>query len=92
MESLSLEEENIIKGIRNFFRLKKEQNYTSIKGIRNLFIQEKESEKIKDRILRNIKDLFEHEKCGGSYIDSPDWIKNKKATVNPINKKDNKRF
>ena len=27
---------------------------------------------------------------GGSYIDSPDWIKNKKATINPINKKDNK--
>ena len=26
---------------------------------------------------------------GGSYIDSPDWIKNKKVTVNPINKKDN---
>ena len=24
----------------------------------------------------------------GSYIDSPDWIKNKKATTNPINKKD----
>ena len=29
---------------------------------------------------------------GGSYIDSPDWIKNKKATVNPINKKDDKCF
>ena len=28
--------------------------------------------------------------CGGSYIDSPDWIKIKKATVNAINKKDNK--
>ena len=28
----------------------------------------------------------------GSYIDSPDWIKNKKATINPINKKDNKCF
>ena len=27
---------------------------------------------------------------GGSYIDSPDWIKNKKATINAINKKDNK--
>ena len=26
----------------------------------------------------------------GSYIDSPDWIKNKKATTNPNNKKDNK--
>ena len=29
---------------------------------------------------------------GRSYIDSPDWIKNKKATVNPTNKKDNKWF
>ena len=28
----------------------------------------------------------------GSYIDSPDWIKSKKATINPINKKDNKCF
>ena len=25
---------------------------------------------------------------GGSYIDSPDWIKNKKAMINPFNKKD----
>ena len=29
---------------------------------------------------------------GGSYIDSPDWIKSKKLTINPINKKDNKCF
>ena len=29
---------------------------------------------------------------GGSYINSPDWIKNKKTTINPINKKDNKCF
>ena len=29
---------------------------------------------------------------GESYIDSPDCIKNKKATLNPINKKDNKCF
>ena len=29
---------------------------------------------------------------GGSYIDSPDWIKNKKATINPVNKKDHKCF
>ena len=28
----------------------------------------------------------------GSYIDSPKWIKNKNATINPINKKDNKCF
>ena len=40
MESLSLEEENIIKDIINLFRLKKEKNRTAIKDIRNLFRQE----------------------------------------------------
>ena len=37
---------------------------------------------------------FLHYKCHkinfkrtGSYIDSPDWIKSKKATINPINRK-----
>ena len=30
--------------------------------------------------------------CGRSYIDSPKSIKNKNATINPINKKDNKCF
>ena len=29
---------------------------------------------------------------GGSYIDSLDWIKHKKAAINPINRKDNKCF
>ena len=29
---------------------------------------------------------------GGSYIKSPDWIKNKKTTINSVNKKDNKCF
>ena len=61
MESLSLEEENIIKNIRNLFRLKKELNYTPIKDIRNLFKLEKETKAIRDTILRNIKNLFEHE-------------------------------
>ena len=31
MESLSLEDENIIKDIKNLFRLKNELNYTAIK-------------------------------------------------------------
>ena len=31
-------------------------------------------------------------KQGGSYIVSPDWILNKKSTINPISKKDNKYF
>ena len=61
MESLSLAKENIIKDIRNLFRLKKELNYTAIKDIRNLFRPGKETKEIKDRILRDIKNLFEHE-------------------------------
>ena len=40
MESLSLEDENTIRNIRNLFRIKKEQNYTTIKDIRNLFRKE----------------------------------------------------
>ena len=40
MESLRLKEENIIKDIRNLFRLKKKEiDYTAIKDIRNLFTQ-----------------------------------------------------
>ena len=30
--------------------------------------------------------------CGGSYIDSPDWRKTKKAKINPLNKNDNECF
>ena len=37
MKSLILEDENIIRDIRNLFRLKNEINYTAIKDIRNLF-------------------------------------------------------
>ena len=51
---------NIIKDVRNLFRLKKELNYTVIKDIRNIFKLEKETKAIKDRILRDINILFEH--------------------------------
>ena len=43
MENLSLEQEDMIKDIRN------------------LFSEEKETKVIKDRILRNIKNLFDLE-------------------------------
>ena len=61
MENQRPEEENIIKDIRDLFRLKK-INFTVIKGIRNLFRLEKETKAIKDRILRDIKNLFELDK------------------------------
>ena len=39
---------------------KKELNYTAIKDIRNLSRLEKETKAIKDSILRDNKNLFEH--------------------------------
>ena len=61
-------EDNIIKDIRNLFRLKRENEkkkkeivYTAIKDIRNLFRLEKGNEAIEDRVIRDIKNLFEDE-------------------------------
>ena len=44
---LSLEEQKIIKHIRNLFRLKKEPNCTEIKYIRNLFRLKKKLKQLK---------------------------------------------
>ena len=55
MESLSLEEKNIINHTRNLFRLKKELNYTPIKDIRNLFGLEKETKAIKIEYLEILR-------------------------------------
>ena len=52
---------------KHFFRLKKELNYTWIKNIRNLLRLEKETKIIKNRILKNIKNLFEHEEEENCY-------------------------
>ena len=47
IENPRLEEEQIIKGIKNIFRLKKEQNDTEIKDIRNLFRIKKKLNELK---------------------------------------------
>ena len=67
MESQSLEEENIIKDVTNLFRLNKKLKYTGIKDIRNLFRLEKKIKTIKDRILTEIKNLFEYEEKENYY-------------------------
>ena len=67
MESLSPEEENIINDIRNYFRLKKEQNYSAVKDIRNLFRLKKEIKGTKDKVLRNIQNIFEYGKEEENY-------------------------
>ena len=63
MEIRSLEEENLIKDVRNLFRL--EQLIPTdaiIKAMRNLFRQEKENKEIKDRMLRDIRNIFKLKK------------------------------
>ena len=52
MKNRRPEEENIIKDIRNLFKLKKELNYTSLKDICTLFRLEKETKGNEDRILK----------------------------------------
>ena len=52
---------NIIKDVRNLFRLKKEIDVTAIKDIRNIFRLKKETEAIEDRIIRDNGNLFKHE-------------------------------
>ena len=49
--------DTIIKDIKNIFRLRKEIDNSAIKGI----TKKKENETIKDRIIRDIKSLFEQE-------------------------------
>ena len=55
MENLILEEENIIKDIRNPFRLKKELNYTAIIDTRNIFRLEKEIKQLKIEYLEILR-------------------------------------
>ena len=63
MEISRLEEENIIKSVRNLSRLdklKKEAIDTTIKDIRNLLRLEKKNKENKDRIIIDTRNLFEH--------------------------------
>ena len=67
IKNLRPEEESIIKKTRNLFRLKEEPNCSAIKGIRNLFRKKRETKANKGRILRDMKNLFEHEKEEENY-------------------------
>ena len=60
--------ENIIRDVRKIFRLrklkkktKKKKHDATIEGITNIFRLKKENKAIKCRILRSIRNLFEHE-------------------------------
>ena len=64
-------------------------------SLKNRYQNDLESMKSKDFVFDYVQLLYY--KChkinpngGRSYRDSPNWIKNKKTTINSINKKDNK--
>ena len=46
------------KRYKKYFQIKKDLNYTATKDKRNLFRQERETKAIKDRTLRDIKNLL----------------------------------
>ena len=65
MESSSLDHKDLIKDVRNLFRLEKVKTDTidtTIKGTKNLFRLEKENTAIKYLILKDIRNLFENKK------------------------------
>ena len=49
------------KDLRNLFQLKKEIDDTTVKDIRNLYGLKKENKAIKNRIIRDFRNLFEHQ-------------------------------
>ena len=66
MKSSRLEKKNIIKDVKNLFRLQKKKKRidgTAMKHARNIFRLKKEinDTTVKDRIIRDIRNLFEHE-------------------------------
>ena len=62
MKNLQLEEENIIKDIRNLFRRKKKLNYSPIKDIRNIFRQKKKLKQLRIEYLEILRIFFSMKK------------------------------
>ena len=69
MNSARFEVDQIIKDVGNQFRIKKEIDdttikkveHTTIKDVRNLFRLQREYKVIKDIIIRDVRNLSEHE-------------------------------
>ena len=62
LQKVKKREDKIIKDVKNLLKLKKEKDQNIIQSIKNLFRLEKENEAVKDRIIRDIRDLFGKEK------------------------------
>ena len=49
----------MIKDVRNLFRLKREIDDTTIKSVESLFRLKKENEAIKDREIKNVRNILD---------------------------------
>ena len=78
LEKDKILEENILKGVRYFFRQKKEIDDTAIKDIRNIFRLKKEIEAIKSRIITGIRYYYNSVRVGSFWSNNSI---NMKATV-----------
>ena len=76
------EADEVIKELFDSLKNRYQNNLESMKG----------SEFVFDYVHLLYYKCHENSESSGSYIDSPEWIKKKKAKINPINKKDNKCF
>ena len=91
-------EKNLLELEKNIFKLKKYYDYDDIeykgtRNVRNLFDLSIDKDYYKPIITNSVNELYYNLNKislsrGGSSIDSPEWLKNKKATINPKNNDD----
>ena len=80
------EAEEVTKELFQSIKNRYQQNLELMKGM-------KDSEFVFDYVQFSYYKCYKiNTNCCRSYISSPEWINNKKATVSPINEKDNKWF
>ena len=77
------EEDEVVKQLFDSLKNRYQNNLESMKGSEFVFVYV--------HLLYYKYHKINHNR-GGLHIGSPDWIKNKKATLNPINKTDNNCF
>ena len=80
---INYEADEVIKERFDSFKNRYQNNLESIEGTEFVF-------DYADSLCYKYHKIYRN--CGGSNVDSPDWIKSKKATIGSINKKDDRCF
>ena len=81
--TVSHEVDGVVKNLFDYLKNRYPNNFRSMKGSEIVFHY---------IYLMYYKCHKINPNRGGSYVNSPDWVKKKKSIINPINKKDKKCF